>query len=69
MRHDAVCLQGQGVAYYGFGGSIMTTLFHAATIDFDYDLLQHSGALCETMCTRGTSLGRARQQGPGWGTA
>jgi phosphatidylserine decarboxylase len=53
------CLQGQEVAYFGFGGSIMTTLFHAGTIDFDYDLVQHSLGMCETLCRFGSSLGRA----------
>jgi phosphatidylserine decarboxylase len=53
------------VAHFAFGGSIMTTLFHAGTMDFDYDLIQHSQGMCETLCRFGSSLGRVRRPAAG----
>lgn len=57
----AVCLalQGDEVAVFAYGGSIMVTLFGARAIKFDDDLEQYSRQGCETLVTFASSLGRA----------
>lgn len=52
-------LQGDEVAVFRFGGSIMATIFGHGAIAFDDDLVTHSRNNTETLVTLGSSLGRA----------
>jgi phosphatidylserine decarboxylase len=52
-------LQGDEVAVFAYGGSIMATLFGGGAISFDDDLKAHSRAGKETLVTYASSLGRA----------
>jgi phosphatidylserine decarboxylase len=54
--------QGDEVAAFAYGGSIIATLFGVGAIDditFFQDLLEHSHRLCETRIRLGQSIGRA----------
>jgi phosphatidylserine decarboxylase len=52
-------LQGDEVAVFAYGGSIMATLFGGGSITFDADLEGNSRAGQETLVTYASSLGRA----------
>ncbi|KXZ53485.1 hypothetical protein GPECTOR_7g935 [Gonium pectorale] len=51
------------VAYFGFGGSMMATLFVSGSIEFEPDLRKHTAASCETRVNYGSPLGRATGHG------
>lgn len=52
-------LQGDEVAVFRYGGSIMATIFGHGAIAFDDDLITHTNNDAETLVTYGSSLGRA----------
>jgi len=52
-------IQGDEVAVFAYGGSIMTTIFGHGAIAFDDDLVTHSRNNAETLVTLGSSLGRS----------
>ncbi|GLC43596.1 hypothetical protein PLESTM_001493800 [Pleodorina starrii] len=51
--------KGDEVAVFGYGGSLMATLFVGDSIAFDDDLRRHTHAGYETLVKYGSSLGRA----------
>jgi hypothetical protein len=51
--------QGDEVAVFAYGGSIMTTIFGHGAIIFDADLVTHSRNNAETVVSYGNSLGHA----------
>lgn len=52
-------MQGDEVAVFAYGGSIMVTLFGSGAIAFDDDLATNSKKGHETLVTYASSLGRA----------
>ena len=54
--------QGDEVAVFAYGGSIMTTIFGHGAITFDADLVTHSRNSAETVVSYGSSLGHATGQ-------
>lgn len=54
-----VPVQGDEVAVFAYGGSIMATIFGHGAIVFDDDLINNSQNNAETLVTYGSSLGHA----------
>ena len=51
--------KGDEFGYFQFGGSTTILLFQSGRIEYDADLLQHSGSSVEVLLKMGERVGRA----------